>query len=233
MYCFFGVGWCFFLLLVGSSVLLVWLVVLVYCCWFVALLLLVIGWGLFPERWDSPCPTNKVSVSHNNSNNFFLIFSILDFSLGFGLKKKQVTSQQATRTANLDFWLFFESLFPNKNLDSTDSGCANRHCPPPRHQVTWQYDMIYHPQHCGCIAPKKVKLHFSTQKHGSSDDFIHLFIIWNCQVHLKPRSQQHLPLSLQQGQVNGPRRTTRVNGSQAIWMTAFMPGPCHGTTEHC
>ena len=26
-------------------------------------------------------------------------------------------------------------------------------------------------------------------------------------MHLKPRSQQHLPLSLQQGKVNVPRRT--------------------------
>ena len=74
------------------------------------------------------------------------------------------------------FGFFFESLFPNKSLDSTDSGRANRHRPPSRHQVTWQYDRIYHPQHCDCIAPKKVKLHFSTQKHGFSDDFIHLLM---------------------------------------------------------
>ena len=47
----------FFMLLVGSFVFWFWLVVLVYCCWFVALFLLVIGWGLFPERWDSPCLT--------------------------------------------------------------------------------------------------------------------------------------------------------------------------------
>lgn len=44
------------------------------------------------------------------------------------------------------------------------------------------------------------------------------FAHWNCQVHLKPRSQQHLPLSLQQGKVNVPRRTSLgVKGSQGDW----------------
>ena len=91
----------FFLLLVGSSVLLVWLVVLVYCCWFVALLLLVIGWGLFPERWDSPCPTNKVSVSHNNSNNFFFDFFNFRFFSWFWIEEK--TSNKPTSNKNSEF----------------------------------------------------------------------------------------------------------------------------------
>ena len=43
-----------FCLLLTVMIFWFWLVVLVYCCWFVALFLLVIGWGLFPERWDRP-----------------------------------------------------------------------------------------------------------------------------------------------------------------------------------